>query len=256
MEKGRSKSKVSIIMNCFNGAEYLKDAIDSVFEQTHSNWEIIFVDNCSTDASAEIAKSYGEKIKYHKTETNIPLYGARNFGLNFVSGDFIAFLDVDDLWSHEKLEKQLKLFENPEVGFVFTGAEFINSKGSTIKKEHAPLKRGWVTPALLLRNFISISSSMIRADIFQMYKFNSNYNLNGDHDFWLRISLYVKADFISEKLLFSRIHENSTTNKNKGKWIYEMRKLYREFLKLNGIKYPNIFIYILKCEFHNFIGRY
>lgn len=248
--------KVSVIMNCYNGAEYLSEAIDSVFEQTYSNWEIIFIDNLSTDGSAEIARSYGPKVKYHTTESNIPLYAARNFALNFISGEFVTFLDVDDLWSNIKLEKQLKLFENKEVGFVFTGVEFINSKGSIIEKEQAELKKGWITQSLLLRNFIAISSSMVRASIFRKDTFNSEYNLLGDFDFWLKISTYSKADFISEKLFFSRLHSNSTTNKNKGKWILEMRNHYRSFFKENGIRYPNILVYALKCELGNLIGRY
>jgi glycosyltransferase involved in cell wall biosynthesis len=248
--------KISVIMNCFNGADYLDLSLKSVFSQTYLDWEIIFIDNCSTDNSAEIAKSYGEKVKYFKTESNIPLYEARNIALKHIEGEFVSFLDVDDLWSNDKLEKQLKLFENLEVGFVFTGVEFIDNKGLTIQKDHAPLKRGWITQPLLLRNFIAMSSSMIRASIFQKNIFNSEYNLIGDYDFWLRISTYVKADFIAEKLFFSRIHENSTTNKNKGKWILEMRRHYVSFLKKNKLKYPNVLVYVLKCEFGHLIGRY
>lgn len=248
--------KISIIMNCYNGADYLNLSLDSVFSQTYSDWEIIFIDNCSTDCSAEIAHSYGEKVRYYKTSTNVPLYEARNIALRYITGEFVSFLDVDDLWSKDKLEKQLKLFDNHEVGFVYTGVEFINDKGLTIPKKHSPLKRGWVTQALLIRNFIAISSSMIRASIFKRDIFNSEYNLIGDHDFWLRISTYVQADFIQDKLFFSRIHENSTTNKNKGVWILEMRKHYFSFLKSYWFKYPFIIFYVVKAEVGNLIGRY
>ena len=248
--------KVSIIMNCYNGAEYLNLSLESVFAQTYSDWEIIFIDNCSTDNSAEIAKSYGRKLKYYKTELNIPLYAARNIALEYISGEFTCFLDVDDLWSKDKLEKQLKLFDDKDVGFVFTGVEYIDSEGQIIDKKYPTLKKGWITQSLLLRNYIAMSSSMVRTSIFLRDNFNSDYNLVGDHDFWLRISRYVKADCIMEKLFISRLHKKSTTNKNKGKWIYEMRRLYKEFYKFNGVRYPNIFLYILKCELANLIRRY
>lgn len=243
-------------MNCFNGSKYLNEAIDSVFRQTHTNWEIIFIDNCSTDRSAEIARSYGNKIKYYKTDENIPLYGARNVALDFVSGEFVAFLDVDDLWLEDKLEKQISLFDNPRVGFVFTGVDYITDEGNKIKRIHPSLKRGSITQSLLLQNFIAVSSSMVRASIFEKTRFVSEYNLLGDHNFWLTISMHTQADFISEKLFICRLHENSTTNKNKGKWIFEMRKQYRDFFKINGLKYPNILAYILKCELGHLIRRF
>ncbi|MDA0119792.1 MULTISPECIES: glycosyltransferase family 2 protein [Vibrio] len=256
VSKNNSGPKVSVIMNCFNGAKYMSEAIDSIFRQTHKNWEIIFIDNCSTDESAEIAKSYGNQIKYYKTTKNIPLYAARNFALDFISGDFVAFLDVDDLWLEDKLERQIALFDDPNVGFVFTGVDYITNKGDKIKRKHPTLKRGVITQSLLLRNFIAISSSMVRASVFKQSRFVSEYNLLGDHHFWLKISMFTRADFVSDKLFLCRLHEDSTTNKNKGKWIIEMRKQYREFIKVNGFKYPNIFVYILKCELGHFIGRF
>jgi len=191
--------KISIIMNCYNGDEYLNLSLKSVFALTCSDWGIICIDNCSTDNSAEIAKSYGSKVKYYKTEVNNPLYAVRNVALEHICGEFICFLDVDDLWAKDKLKRQLKLFENQDVGFVFTDVESINSKGASIKKIYAPLNKGWITQALLLRNFIAMSSSMIRSSIFQKDTSNSEYNLIGDHDFWLKISTYSKADFIPEK---------------------------------------------------------
>ncbi|NQX96594.1 MAG: glycosyltransferase [Flavobacteriales bacterium] len=248
--------KIAIIMNCYNGAEYLTQSMDSIFSQTYFDWEIIFIDNCSTDNSAEIAKSYGEKIKYYKTDYNIPLYEARNVALTHVNSEFVAFLDVDDLWLDDKLERQMELFNDSDVGFVFTGVDYIDSKGQNINRVHSSLRRGNITQSLLLRNFIAMSSSMVRTSLFQKYRFVSEYNLLGDHDFWLKVSTCTMADFIPDKLFLSRIHSDSTTNKNKGKWIIEMRKHYRSFLKKYRVKYPNIFVYILKCEFGNFIGRY
>ena len=99
--------KVSIIMNCLNGEQYLKQAMDSVFKQTYDDWEAIFFDNTSTDNSAAIAKSYGERVRYFKSQTTYPLGKARNLAINETKGEFIAFLDCDDIWLPQKLEKQV-----------------------------------------------------------------------------------------------------------------------------------------------------
>ena len=99
---------VSVIMNCFNGEKYLKEAIDSVLNQTYSNWEIILWDNQSTDNSEGIVKSFNDnRIKYFYSEEFTILGEARNRALSKAQGEFIAILDCDDLWYPTKLEKQL-----------------------------------------------------------------------------------------------------------------------------------------------------
>src|SRR4051812_42401163 len=95
---------VSIVMNCRNSEQHLREAIDSVVVQTYKNWEIIFYDNLSTDSSPEIAKSYGKKLRYIRGEKSMSLGEARNEALKHANGDLITFLDCDDLWSPDKLE--------------------------------------------------------------------------------------------------------------------------------------------------------
>ena len=90
------KDEVSILMNCYNGEQFLKQSIESVFKQSYTNWKIFFVDNCSEDGSEEIAKSFGEKIHYHRTKKNVSLAEARAFGIKKCTGKYLMFLDVDD----------------------------------------------------------------------------------------------------------------------------------------------------------------
>lgn len=111
--------KVSILMNCFNGEAYLKEAVDSVLNQTYSDWELIFWDNQSTDRSAEIYKSYVDsRLKYYYAPRHTLLYEARNHALDHATGEFVAFLDVDDWWLPEKLDSQIELFSDADIGFV------------------------------------------------------------------------------------------------------------------------------------------
>ena len=100
--------KISVICNCYNGQDYLRYSIDSVLNQTYSNFELLFIDNCSTDNTRKIIKSYlDSRLKYFKTEINVNLGEARNFALKFITGEFFAFIDADDIWVKEKLEKQI-----------------------------------------------------------------------------------------------------------------------------------------------------
>ena len=122
---------VSIIMNCFNGEKYLKDSIDSVISQTYENWEIIFWDNQSNDKSEKIFKNYkDDRLKYYYADSHTEiLYKAKNNALRKANGQFIAFLDVDDWWLPKKLEKQIPLFDDHDVGLVYGNAwEFFEKK--------------------------------------------------------------------------------------------------------------------------------
>src|SRR5205085_2533899 len=92
-----SRPTVSVIMNCFNGERWLREAIDSVFEQSYQDWEIVFWDNCSTDASAEIARGYGDRVRYFGAETRTSLGAARSLALQRARGEYIGYLDCDDV---------------------------------------------------------------------------------------------------------------------------------------------------------------
>lgn len=116
---------VSVIMNCLNCSKYVHEAIDSVYAQTYKNWEIIFWDNSSTDSSAEIARSYDERVRYFRGDRTVPLYAARNYALKQARGKYIAFLDCDDIWLPEKLEWQVPMFErDSEIGLIYTNVVF------------------------------------------------------------------------------------------------------------------------------------
>ena len=113
------RNLISIIINCYNGEKYLNQCINSVIVQTWNNWEIIFWDNHSTDNSKNIILNFcDERIKYYYAPTHELLYSARNFAVQKSSGEFITFLDTDDLWEPNKLELQIKILQNLEIGIV------------------------------------------------------------------------------------------------------------------------------------------
>ena len=103
------KPLVSVIINCFNGEKYLKESISSVLNQTYKNWEIIFWDNQSKDDSSKILKSFNDnRLKYYYAPQHTSLYKARNLAIARCNGEFISFIDSDDWWDPEKLEKEVQ----------------------------------------------------------------------------------------------------------------------------------------------------
>ena len=127
---------ISIIMNCHNGEKYIERSINSILRQSYKNWELIFWDNKSSDKSAEIFKSFHDhRLKYYYNEKKIPLGAARNKALEKCKGEYIAFLDVDDLWLSEKLELQVKkMKDEPEAVICYSDGYGMYDKKKTKKK--------------------------------------------------------------------------------------------------------------------------
>ena len=110
-----TKPLVSIIMNCHNGGKFLEQSIDSIISQTYKNWELIFWDNVSQDDSKKIINKFSDNgIKYFKSKKFNRLYKSRNLAIQNAKGEFISFLDTDDLWQKDKLEKQMNFFSKNE----------------------------------------------------------------------------------------------------------------------------------------------
>ena len=211
--------KVSIIMNCWNGAQYLREAMDSVFNQTFFDWEIVFWDNGSIDDSALIAKSYGPKVRYFRSDKTSTLGFARNKALSKCCGEFIAILDVDDIWMPEKLEIQLKLFkENPDLGMTYSNTTFFNKNGkiNDLFNFRQPQK-GWVFGQLLEKNFISTETMIFKKSVLDKlaYAFDDRYTIVMDYDLSLRIAYSHEIDFISRPLSKWRMHSESETSRKK-----------------------------------------
>ena len=124
---------VSIIVPVYNSEKFIKDTISTVQKQTYNNWELILVDDASTDNGINIIESYSQndkRIKLIKLETNSGAAIARNKGIEYANGEYIAFLDSDDLWHKEKLEKQLNFMKANDYSFSFTGYEFADENGN------------------------------------------------------------------------------------------------------------------------------
>ena len=229
---------VSVIMNCYNGEKYLKEAIDSVYAQTYKTWEIIFWDNTSTDNSAKIAKRYDSKLHYFEGEKNIPLGAARNKAVEQTKGEFIAFLDCDDIWMPEKLEKQIIEMVKDDFALGYSGVISIDSYGKRIGKYVPKYKSGFLFKELLNQFDINLPTAIINKMTMERLNLKFDPQIVASEEYCLFMQLIVKSKVLVIPEIFAkyRILGNSLTNKSISKWAYE-----REYT-LNKVidKYPNI----------------
>lgn len=228
--------KISVIMNCHNGKKYLKKSIQSVIRQSYKNWEIIFYDNKSTDKSEQIAKNFRDRrIKIFSSNRYLKLYEARNYAIKKASGEYISFLDTDDWWVKDKLEKQVYLI-NKKKGIKVIYSNFYHYNQKTKKKVlHAKkIEAGKITN-IMLRNYkIGILTVMISRSIFKKEKFDINYNIIGDFDFFIKLSLIYSFYTINEPLAYYRWHKSNYSKKSIKEyireydyWINKNKKLFK-----------------------------
>jgi len=239
---------ISVIMNCHNSEKYLREAINSVYNQTYKNWEIIFWDNYSSDNSALIASQYDENLKYFKSNKFTSLYTARNSAINQSNGDIIAFLDCDDIWLPDKLMRQVAVLSD-EYPLIYGGYEIIDQSGNTKGIVENAIHTGLITNFLLKKNSISIGCVLIKSNLIKEYKFDPYYELLGDYDLWIRLSKNSKFLALDGILEYCRYHGENISEIKKDLWLKERRYFYLKFLKSQfKLQYFFIFQYILKTE--------
>ena len=248
---------VSIIMNCYNGEQYLREAIESVLSQTYQDWELIFWDNRSTDKSEEIFKSYDDgRFKYYYAPKHTLLYEARNYAIEKASGEFYAFLDVDDWWVPGKLDKQMVLFQDSEVALVYSNYWIVNSLNNTkMLKSKSPLKSGMIRSDLLKNYDVGIATVVVRKNIFSgdAEIFNPQYNIIGDLDMVVRLAQAHKIDVVQEPLAFFRWHLNNTTKLNTKLYSQELWQWCKE-LRKNKINNNNLWsVYFLVVRINIYV---
>lgn len=206
---------VSVIMNCLNCSKYLREAIDRVYAQTFKDWEIIFWDNASTDSSAEIAKSYDTKLRYFRGDKTVPLYAARNFALKEAQGKYIAFLDCDDYWLPQKLERQVEIFESDKnIGLVYSNVEILERNGFRRKKFNKKQPSGRIFRYLLRKYNISLPTTIISKHVLESLRhwFDDSLNFSGDADLFLRIAHDWNVFYLPEVTAIYREHDESFTS--------------------------------------------
>jgi glycosyltransferase involved in cell wall biosynthesis len=250
--------KVSVIVNCHNGQKYLNQCINSILNQTFKNLELIFFDNCSNDKSLEIIRRYKDKrIKVHSSKKFLKLYHARNEAIKKAKGKYICFLDVDDYWEITKLEKQVNFLEkNLQYSMVYSNF-FIyhqNKKKKYTQTDFVCLNGNITNRILKKYNIGAILTACIRRNVFNKIIFNKNFNIIGDFDFFIRLSLISKLSCIKEPLANYRLHNNNYSKKRINEHIEELKfwlkKNKKKFKKLRmSLFYQKVYLTKLQLKY-------
>lgn len=210
MENDNSKNiLVSIITPVYNSEKYIGETIKSVLSQTYDNWEMLIADDCSKDNTAEVIKEFTDpRIKYFKLEKNSGAAVARNKALEKAQGKYIAFLDADDMWKPNKLERQLNFMIENKVGFSFTGYEILRENGNKVIKVPSKLNYS----QFMKNTIIGTLTVMVNTEIVGEVRL---VNVKKDHDSMTWAKLLREGHMaygLNESLAYYRKVEGSISN--------------------------------------------
>lgn len=230
------QSLVSIITPMYNAKKYIAQTIKSVQNQTYSSWEMIIMDDCSTDESAAIVQEMAQKddrIHYYCNDVNCGVAATRNHAMDKANGRYLAFLDSDDLWVEDKLERQMSVLKNKNCAFTYAGCDVIDENGEAVQKvRHVP---EYITyEKLLWGNVIPCLTVLIdreKVKSFQMPKIGHE-----DYATWLTIFKDIREGYgIDEVLGHYRVNRNSVSG-NKLRTIKWTWNIYRNNQGINPVK--------------------
>lgn len=256
--------KVSIIIPTFNCALFLNRAIDSVFDQTYMNIEIIVVDDGSTDNTRDIVADYRRYITYIYQE-NSGLAGARNTGIESAKGDYIAFLDADDCYSKYNIETKISFIENnPYVDWVYSDWDYLDEQRNFIERgstrwsyRNKNIKDNLFKELLYNRNFISPCTVVIKKSVLkEVGCFDPMVICQEDWDLWLRLSLNHPSHFIDEVLVHV-VERPYSLSKDFNKWVYGNSLIVNKLENLIPEDFPNKHAILkkLQADKYTYIGR-
>ena len=230
---------VSIIMPVYNVEAFLEEAVESARAQSWQHWELILINDGSTDRTAEICRSFSDtRIRYVENDNNMGVLRTRNRALEFANGDYIAWLDADDVAAPDKLEKQVAFLEaNPDYVMCGTRHVDIGPKGELIRKWLFPTSDQDIRSFLLLANCFCNSSTLVRGHLMRELRFSENFELAEDYDLWYRCSLRGKMANLPEFLTRYRVHGNNISITKREKMFDIVKELANRILTDLGIAF-------------------
>ena len=216
----KSSPVISVVMPVYNCAFYIQEAVDSILNQTFTNFELIIIDDASTDGTSGILKNFTDpRIKFVFKEVNEGVSAATNEGFRLAKGKYIARMDGDDISVKERFEKQVEVLENnPEI-FICGGLfKYLGGTNSIIghKETH-----GEILTELLISCSICMGASMFRRKELSKYFYDQNKKSGEDYDFWTKVAWLGEMYNIQEVLLLYRVHNNQASITHKPQQILD-----------------------------------
>ncbi|UBF27327.1 glycosyltransferase family 2 protein [Kovacikia minuta CCNUW1] len=198
--------KVTVVIPAYNSIKYLPQTLESVLRQTFTDFEVLIVNDGSSDQIEQWAAQLVDPRVRLISQENQGVSAARNAGIAQAKGEYVAFLDADDLWEPTKLAKQVQCLDsNPEVGLVHTWMFFADEQGKSTGRVLCSDAEGWVWERLAEKNLVACSSVMVRRFCFEWVgTFDPNLKINEDWDLWIRIASRCRFAVIKEALVYYR----------------------------------------------------
>lgn len=250
-----SVPEVSIITPIYNSESFIQDTIESVMTQSFSDWEMICVDDCSTDNSETIIMEYVQKdsrVQYYKLEKNQGAAKARNKAIELAKGRYIAFLDSDDLWKDYKLERQLDFMKSTDAVLTHTAYDSIDENGKSLNNIIKSKKDTIVYEDMLSKNHLGCLTVIYDAETLGKV-YMPNIRMRQDHALWLKImKMGHSSHYLNEVLSTYRVHKNSMSS-SKFRLVTYHWKLLRNIEKLNLL---SSFYYTCKWMLNGFSKYY
>jgi len=232
---------VSIVLPVYNGEKYLAESLDSVLAQTYQNWELVIINDGSTDGTETLILSYQDKrIKYLPNEGNKGIIFSLNKGLQESNGVYIARLDADDIALPFRIEKQVKfLSENSDYALCGSYFQTIDSNGSLLKNVTFPANNRDAQSYLLLHNCFCHSAIMMRSIIAKELKYDEKFQVCEDYDLWYRISRRGKILNLPVFTTLYRVHDNNMSTRKSEIMFAHVNKINKRILDDLGIEYSD-----------------
>lgn len=242
---------VSIIMPAYNAEKTVKNSVLSALNQTYRDFELIIIDDGSKDNTPHILKELAQtdpRIRVLRNDPNIGVSKSRNRGINEASGEWIAFLDSDDLWREDKLERQLALSQQyPEASLTYTASAFITNDGAPLRYILAAEEK-MDRRAIIRRNLLSCSSVMVKTELMKTCLFPGD-QIHEDYYAWLTLLKKIPYAYgVNEPLLIYRLTDNSRSSNA----IRSTKMLYRTYRAVGmniisaALHVPPYLLYVLK----------
>lgn len=238
---------ISVIIPCYNCGNFVQETLDSVTNQTYSDFEIIAIDDCSNDNTLSVLEKYSEnedRLKIYKNKDNLGVAQTRNKAAELAKGKYIAFLDADDVWVRDKLEQQVLILENDKkVDLSYTSYTLYNETLQNIISVYN-VPTNVVYQDMLYENFIGLSTVVVRRDVFLRFKMSDEY-IHEDYVLWLKL---LKNDYkflgINKSLMKYRVFQGSRNASKFNSLIGRIKILYLEekMNPLKIIKYISVYI--------------
>lgn len=228
----RSGPLVSVVVATYNMGKYLPAAIDSILAQTYRNFEIVVVDDGSTDDTSAVIAPYvhGSRFTY-TAQSNLGQPKAKNAGVRLSRGELIAFCDADDVWLPKKLELQVECFlDHPHVAVVSSEIREIDDTGREVGSRDVPRYSGRILDKLLIKNCISFGTAVIRKDVFDVVGgFDDSLPMGIDWDLWLRVAVNHEFLHLDEVTYLYRVWPGQMSQNYRGRYENAFRILDKFF---------------------------